>query len=189
MKKHFWLIFIVISCAVLGCAAAIIPFATADHAQAHKSDLPSKSDEDEPFRLMNKKARAAKRGGLNEARDVADAVIDPYIKGSLIPGSDDTIAEVKDRLARAEVAYRERGAEGVGEERVVRVINALAVKFDAPAYAKTDRAEVRKHRLALLLIAPNLASLDRRPTAMSKGRDKGSFLGGLRPKMCSAPLK
>ena|SRR5437667_8933058 len=52
-----------------------------------------------------------------------------------------------------------------------RVVNGLCKKFGAPDYARTDRSEVRTHRMALFIVTPDLTTIDRSELGNgSKGR-------------------
>lgn len=63
---------------------------------------------------------------------------------------------VKDRLVRAEVNYRSGHGKAISEFGVVRMINMLADKLGAPAYARTNVFEVRRLEMNFL---PHLSKL------------------------------
>lgn len=187
MKKQFWLILILASCLVVGLWLASINLSPSVQVQAQRyQEGSSEANEVNGFDRINKKARAAKTGGSAEARELADAVVDPYTTGNPLIESDSTMSEVKERLARAEVDYRQGRSKGIPEDNVVRLVNALGGKFGAPEYAKTDRSEVRGHRMALFLLTPHLTTIDR-PEKGERGKGGKGSLGGLSPKM--SPLE
>jgi len=71
------------------------------------------------------------------------------------PRLPDAIANiVKDRLVRAETKYLRGEGPGVQEREVALLLNDLASRFGAPAYAQTSPQQVRVLRMSLLLSAP-----------------------------------
>jgi hypothetical protein len=182
MKKRLWLTLILATGLAFGFWLVSVNFSPSVRVQARQSQNESRGQPDE-FDRINEKARAAKRGGPVEARELADAVVDPYTGNNSLINSDGTMDEVKDRLARAEVDYQQGRLDGIPEDNVVRVINGLAKKFGAPEYAKTDRSEVRTHRMALFLLTPHLTTIDRPP----QGRGSKQAVGGINSKM--SPLE
>lgn len=160
MKKRLWLITAVASCLILGLSLASVRFGTTRQVQAQKSDARSNTDQASVFDRINNKAGSSKRGAMAETRELVDAVVDPYVGTNSIVNAGGTMVEVKDRLARAEVDYRQGHGKGIPEDNVIRVVNGLCKKFGAPDYAKTDRTEVRTHRMALLGLTPALTTID-----------------------------
>src|SRR6185295_9605247 len=61
-----------------------------------------------------------------------------------------TADEVIDRMVRHEELYRRKSTGGVPEINVVRAVNAMLDRFDAPAYAYTDVYEVRRLQLGMV---------------------------------------
>lgn len=61
---------------------------------------------------------------------------------------------VKDRLVQAEISYRQGVKPGVHEQAVVKVVNDLATKFNAPPYAMTSVRQVRALRIGLSISEP-----------------------------------
>lgn len=70
-----------------------------------------------------------------------------------------TLSAIKDRVARADLRYRQEGTSGVSEDRIVQTVNGLALQLDLPEYTKTNSYEVRRLRVALLPQFPQLISL------------------------------
>lgn len=65
---------------------------------------------------------------------------------------------LKDRVARAEITYRKGESAGVPEIDVVRAINGLMMRFNAPEWAKTYDDEVKSSRVGLAELCPNLVT-------------------------------
>jgi hypothetical protein len=63
--------------------------------------------------------------------------------------------EIKSRIIRSELKYRNNQREGVSETNIAVVINNLAAQFNAPEYAKTNELEVRELRVTAARIMPN----------------------------------
>lgn len=184
MNKRLCLILIASSCFFVGLWVASPALNSSIKVRAQQSE-PNETglSQDNWFERINKRARVAQHGDLREARDLADAVIEPYTTGSPILNSDGTLGEVKDRLARAEVEYRKHRGHAIPEENVVRLVNALVKKFGAPEYAKSDRYEVRRQRMALFVLTPALTTIER----ASIGKEGNRRGGGLSPKL--SPLE
>lgn len=105
---------------------------------------------------LDEKARKAKSGDEDAVRDLADEVFHRYGRLFTAGVTDD----VKDRLVRAEVGYRMNGKGGVREIHVVKAVNFLADKFDAPDYAKTDPRQVKVLRARMKSQAPTFFAPD-----------------------------
>lgn len=69
-----------------------------------------------------------------------------------------TADEVIDRMVRHEELYRRKSTGGVPEINVVRAVNAMLDRFDAPAYAYTDVYEVRRLQLGMVGELPSLVA-------------------------------
>ena len=105
----------------------------------------------EPFALIDKKAQMV---GSDETsvRELTEAVFNTL-------GVSDVSAVLvdpfKERLTRAESNFLSRRETGIPEENIVRVVNDLAQRFDAPEYARTSKDEVRKLRLINSYLMPH----------------------------------
>jgi hypothetical protein len=105
---------------------------------------------------MEAAAKKAKSNEEQAIRELADAV---FNQGApMIPSV--ASADMKDRLVRAEIKYR-NGHKGVREEDIVKTVNDLADTFDAPAYAKTSRLQVNILRLRLMGAFPSFIAQER----------------------------
>lgn len=179
MKKRLWLITALASCLILGLSLASVRLSPSLQVQAQQSDALRNTDQAGPFDRINSKAGSSKRGGLAETRELVDAVVDPYAESNPIVNADGTMSEVKDRLTRAEIDFRQGHGKGIPEDNVIRVVNGLCKKFDAPDYAKTDRTEVRTHRMALLALTPELTTINHQ----QQGNRADRTMAGLSPNM------
>lgn len=61
---------------------------------------------------------------------------------------------IKDRLTRAEMAFRQGQGPGVQEEDISHLVNSLVQKLNAPDYARTSPRQVRVLRMSLALTSP-----------------------------------
>ena len=105
------------------------------------------------FVRMNNQARAARGGQEVPVRELADSVFIAIGVGTDENGPAD---ELKERVVRAELNYRHGVGKGIPEGNVVRLVNELARKFDAPGYARTGLGEVRKLRMGMFSYLPHL---------------------------------
>ena len=61
---------------------------------------------------------------------------------------------IKDRLVRAEIAYRNGAHPGVLERDIVTLFNSVADRLGLPSYAKTSAQQIRVFRMQLALSLP-----------------------------------
>jgi len=96
---------------------------------------------------INDKAAMLNTADETQVRDFAEEVFKAF-------GLDEAPLEitesVKDRLVRAELNYRSGRGKPISEFGVVRMVNMLADKLGAPAYAKTNVFEVRRLEMNFL---------------------------------------
>lgn len=100
-------------------------------------------------------ARKAKDNQDQSIRLLADAIFQDVaspIQGSLS-------ARMKDRLIEAEVKYRQ-GHKGIRESHIVRAVNQLVARFNAPDYARTSPLQIRTLRVELMKQYPNFIAQD-----------------------------
>ena len=62
---------------------------------------------------------------------------------------------LKDRLVRAEMAFRQGRGPGIQEDNIVQFVNSLAHKLNVPGYARTSTKQVRVLRMSLILTSPS----------------------------------
>ncbi len=110
---------------------------------------PSNIDDQFAFGELNVRARnVLEQGGNTNIELLVDEIFATF---STVVASD-----VKVRIVNSENLYRTENRNGVSETDVVKVVNGLQMKFAAPEFAKTDEVEVRKLRLSLQLLVPQL---------------------------------
>lgn len=109
-----------------------------------------------PFARINEKARAAKGSDSTAVRELADEIFD-VVALAEIPAR--SLEEMKDRIVRSEINYRNTGKEAIPEKNIVKMINKLADKLDLPSYARVDGMLVRQVRVKMFTQLPNLFSL------------------------------
>lgn len=102
---------------------------------------------------LNRAARNIKSGDRAAVQTLVDEVF-------LVHGLDHSIsagaASIKDRLVAAEVDFQNGTGDGVDAEKVAVSVNQLAERLKLPAYASTDAAEVKKLRVRMLTLYPDL---------------------------------
>jgi hypothetical protein len=105
-----------------------------------KGQVMSNDDGRLQYRCIDRKALLAQSGQPQAIRELADAVVE-------FNGTSDApevvLNEFEERLTRSELKYRTGNTDGVPEENIVRAVNNLAQKLNAPDYARTYRGEVR----------------------------------------------
>lgn len=106
----------------------------------------------EPYKRVNEKAGAINGADERAIRELADAIL-PLITGHQLPNA--IVSPYLERVAQAEINYRSGRKPGIPEANIVRVIDHLAAKLDAPKYARTDEDEVRSLRLGISQMIPN----------------------------------
>jgi len=91
------------------------------------------------YRCIDRKALLALSGDPRTVRELAEAVVE-------FNGTDEApeavLSEFEERLTRSELSHRKSNKDGIPEENIVRALNNLAQKLNAPAYARTYSSEV-----------------------------------------------
>lgn len=109
----------------------------------------SSSSQGNPYKVLDAAARDARQNDDSLVRALTDAV---FAFPRMLSRMPEVIEQsVQDRLVNAELAYRHRSQQGVREEDIVQLVNSMADKLHAPAYAKTSLKQVRVLRMQLLL--------------------------------------
>jgi hypothetical protein len=111
------------------------------------------------FQELEEKAKLAQNDNETAISELADSIF-KEVGSADIPA--DVITGIKGRLIRAEKKFR-KNKKGVREENIVRMINELADKFQAPAYAKTSPLQVRLARVELMKYMPSFIAQETRP--------------------------
>jgi hypothetical protein len=103
--------------------------------------------------LLDEKASCAIGTDETAVRDLAVAVVDWAVARQL---PELFSRPYKERLFRAEMRFRRGDSPGASETSIVRLIDGLAEKLDAPDYARSDGDEVHQLRLNLSYMTPHL---------------------------------
>ena len=101
---------------------------------------------------LNEKARIARQTGSEP--DIRTAV-DEAINSSVLANTD-WAQTIKDRVGSAEIEFRRGAQKAVTEKDVVSTVNYLAIRLNAPDYARTSVEQVRMLRTALMARCPNV---------------------------------
>jgi hypothetical protein len=113
-----------------------------------------------PWAKVNEKARYVQGPDSDKVAALVDEVLFEHgISGDVAAAA----SSVRDRLIASEMDFQRGGQSTVTEENVVTVVNKLARKFDAPAYAYTTQSEVRRLRVKMLTTSPNLIGRNGHP--------------------------
>jgi hypothetical protein len=105
-----------------------------------------------PYAQVDEKAALLKGADEKPIRELAAAVVVLAV-GDSVP--DVLVSPFQELLIRAEINYRSGRKAGIPEANIVRVIDELAQRLDAPEYARTDEDEVRDTRLAISYMMPH----------------------------------
>lgn len=109
------------------------------------------------WKVTNDKATKAISGEPTAVATLADDVL----KGSvLLEPVSAANSSLRANLIAAELDYRAGRHPGVKEDRVVTAVNTIAQKAGAPAFAYTDKIEVRRLRMGMISTVPALFSHD-----------------------------
>jgi hypothetical protein len=119
---------------------------------AQQMTLPDKTPLASPHKQLDKAAQTFKNDDEHSIRSLTNAVFD---FSRALPRSPEFIENVvKDRIIRAELAFRRGSFDGVHEQDIVHLVNWLADRLRLPAYAKTSPKQVRILRMDLILSSP-----------------------------------
>lgn len=114
------------------------------------------SQSEEPFARLNHLAREARTGDQTLASELVGEMIKTAGLDSKLRGF--TATAIQSRVGRAESRYRRGQSPGVRESKVVRTVNGLVAQFQLPGFVTTNNYEVRKLRLELMHIFPDIIS-------------------------------
>jgi hypothetical protein len=92
------------------------------------------------YRCIDRKAEIAQSGDPKAVRELTDTIFE-FSGVSGVP--EGVLNAFQERLVRAELKYRSRSREGILEEKVFRAANNLALKLNAPDYARAYSSEVK----------------------------------------------
>jgi hypothetical protein len=97
-------------------------------------------------------AVAVRQGSESEIRIVTDLLLQSG-------GVDPAIAEAfdfRERLVRAEIRFRQKKHKGITDMEITTALNGLAGRLALPEFARTSPSEVRRLRMRLLPLFPQL---------------------------------
>lgn len=112
------------------------------------------------FGDLNNKSRLA---NPNDDASI-NALVDEIFNFMLIDLSE-VPSQIKGRIARTEKKYRNNQRSGIAEVKVVEAINGLAIRFNAPEYARTSETEVRDLRISMMPYLSQLVGVFRESEA------------------------
>ena len=110
-------------------------------------------ENDDPWKVSNKKALDATTGQPPALDELADDVLNGNLVLQMLSAND---PDLKLKLSNAERNYREKKHASVSDEEVAKAANALARLIDAPPFAYTDKLEVRRLRMKMVVLMPAL---------------------------------
>ncbi len=119
-------------------------------AQAQTTPLQDKQYQ-EPFTRIDERAKAVS-SDEGSVRELADAVFDTLSISNISPV---WVSPFKERCINAEISYRSGRREGIPERNIVRLINELVQKINAPEYSQTSEEEVRRLRMNIAYLMPH----------------------------------
>lgn len=109
------------------------------------------------FLRVEEKAKAAETSDPDSVRALADEIFDqPHVFGTF---PDYVRGPVKERVLRAELAYREGQGKPVTHTDVVHLINTLADVLALPSYAKTSEHQLADVRFRAMRFTPSFMGL------------------------------
>ncbi len=126
------------------------------------------ANENHPLALINQKAKKARTGNQEDAKELVGEII--HVSGITNEFDGFSSDSITDRVGRNESRYQLGQADSIPEGKIVRTINGLAKQLNLPNYARTNSYEVRKLRLSLL---PNFPQLINQKTQSSQSLTKG----------------
>lgn len=110
-----------------------------------------------PWVVTNQKASSA----VSSNPTATAALVEDVLIGSAVLEKVYAVTpDLKATLVAAEMAYRNGQHPGVKDTNVATAINAIAKKLDAPAFAYTDKWEVRRLRMRMMPLVPALFARD-----------------------------
>lgn len=127
--------------------------------------LPGITSTNLAFRAVKESSAGRSSTTTNDAvRTLAATVLQDF-------GLEDLPQEITEnateRLVSAEINYRQGQGGAIPETNVVRLIDEFATTWNLPAYARTDVLELRRFRVNLVSLMPDLATRDSSETLIS----------------------
>ncbi len=108
---------------------------------------------------VNHQAVLSKAGDITATADLAHELF----KSVAIPTEVADAFGFTDRIVRADVAYQQKTLPAVHESDIVKAINNIVSTIGGPQWARTNQVEVRKLRMHMLVLYPQLLASRERP--------------------------
>lgn len=105
-----------------------------------------------PYSYANEQSALSRTGDVDATR----ALTHHLFQNASIPVEIADAFGFTDRIAGAEAAYRKGGHASVSEEQVVTAVNNFSNTLSAPTWTHTTQSEVRKLRVRLCVVLPQL---------------------------------
>lgn len=141
--------FVVALTAVLIAVSALLFTSMKAKANAMPSDAGSNSD----LRTLDKLAASSENSDSAAHRELVLGVVRAVGVDKEVTEAADSIV---DRVSKTETAFHSDKGHSVSEQNVAAAINDLARQINAPKYAFTSKAEIRRLRVHLMFQTPNL---------------------------------
>ncbi len=108
------------------------------------------------FEVLNQKARVARNANANatDVQDLVETIVQVTGFKDYVVGQ--TGNDLKDRVKRAEISYRQGQQQAITELKVALALNDLKTQLNTPDYSGTTEYEVRRLRVAVLPMFPEL---------------------------------
>jgi hypothetical protein len=141
---HAFVVFLLVS-ATCTLAQSVTP--------SSSTSQPSQAPVSEPaYSHANKLAALSRVGNVDATRELAR---EPFRNAGIPPEIADAFG-FTDRIAQAEIAYRQGQRSAVHEEDIVKAVNNLASTLGTPTWTHTTQPEVRRLRVRLFATLPKL---------------------------------
>jgi hypothetical protein len=112
------------------------------------------------YRCIDRKAQIAESGDTEAVKELTDTIFE-FSGVSGVPEA--ILSDFQERLVRSETKYRRGSKDAIPEENIVRAVNNLAHKLNAPDYAKAYSSEVKLLRGGSRSGMPHFISPESKP--------------------------
>jgi hypothetical protein len=124
---------------------------------------------------VNRAARNVKAGDRRAIQGLVDEV---FLANGLDSHISASATSIKDRLIAAELDFHNGTSDGIDAEKVAVSVNQLVQRLKLPAYANTNAGEVKKVRVRMLTLYPDLVG---RGSAARRNDSKPHFEDKMSP--------
>jgi hypothetical protein len=157
---------------LVGLTCSVLWLAKSPSVEGRAPSVVQDIQREDPLAGLNRKAKASKGKDRIAVDDLTGEVVTTFAPPDLPLFTQEGI---KERVARAELNYRQGVDKGISEVKVAKTVNELADKFALPDYAKVSVAMVRTTRVILMLQVPDLIRQDN-PTGKKLKKKIGSSI-------------